>query len=100
MVSAVMHLASDSTRVNFFNSEQRLAAAASSDEETRPASQSNPMRAPLAVNAPINATRSKIPMDMTGINFFESDDLIQEAKEDKVDNDIINDEINLPDHEL
>ena len=100
MVSAVMHLASESTRVNFFNSEQRLAAAASSDEETRPASQSNDrMRAPLAVNAPINATRSKIPMDMTGINFFESDDLIQEAKEDKVvDNDIINDEMNLTDH--
>lgn len=66
--------------MNFFNSENRSAAGI---DDERPVTSSN-IRAPLAVNAPINAKRSKAPMDITGINFFEADDdLIQEAKENQ-----------------
>jgi len=48
------------------------------------------MRVQLAQNAPINKLRSKA-MDMTGVNFFDSTDHIQEAEKFNNGDDIYKD---------
>ena len=75
----------DSTRVNFFTSDQKKLIEANSRPMTgsRPMTSSSSFKIPIASNAPMNAVRSK-NMDLTGINFFDEADLqgIQ-CKEDK-----------------
>lgn len=62
-----------------YNSRAKIMSSVLEDIPSRPMSEKN-QRAKLAGNAPINAIRSRVVQDLTGINFFDDQILAQEEE--------------------